>query len=92
MLIGVIIISKVGCNIWCEIFNQSEYIITMVIRRGNYVINDTGTSPFYMDDETKEVREFKNYNGSLHHDGFRCKTLDRHNPKNQFRVSTWHLI
>jgi len=55
---------------------------------GNYVINDTGTSTFYMDDETKEVREFKNYNGHFIMMGSDVKHWASHNPKNQFRVST----
>ena len=55
---------------------------------GNYVINDTGTSTFYMDDETKEVREFKNYNGHFIMMDSDVKHWASHNPKNQFRVST----
>ena len=55
---------------------------------GNYVINDTGTSTFYMDDETKEVREFKNYNGHFIMMDSDVKHWASQNPKNQFRVST----
>lgn len=55
---------------------------------GNYVINDTGTSTFYMDDETKEVREFKNYNGHFIMMDSDVKHWASQNPKDQFRVSS----
>ena len=41
-----------------------------------------------MDDETKEVREFKNYNGHFIMMDSDVKHWASHNPKNQFRVST----